>query len=282
MRRIVWILALCCAVFVATPPARADEHGGGDDRPRGDGGAGGGGNAGRMDGGGMPGASSGRMDGAGPQARAQARPSMGRMHRHGTRGNMPNGAQAGRSSSLFGSGSGSGSSARPNARLSQMGVSRMPRRVSGRQASDPARSSAPRPQTGFDGRALGGRAIPRGSWSGSAVRGQMGFLSQSRNGFTRARVSAQIGNESSPGHYYWHQGQGFNYCHYRDSYGTDWFGWYLGSAFFWTEFYAGGWWIYDDEQDRWCYWSHGNWWWQDPGDPQMVYLYDDGSYIPAD
>lgn len=226
----------------------------------------------------MQGAFAGPMNGGG--AAPQPRPHRAHTHRHGTRGNVPKGAQANRSS--FQSSAAPASAFHPNARLSQMGVSRMPRRTAGRQVSDPAHSRAPVPETGFDGRPVSGGPIPRGSWSGSAVRGQMGYISSSRNGFTRDRVSAQISSESTPGRYYWHQGSGFNYCHYRDDYGADWFGWYMGDAFFWTQFYDGGWWIYDDEQGRWCYWSHGNWWWQDPGDPQMVYLYDNGDYIPAD
>jgi hypothetical protein len=144
-----------------------------------------------------------------------------------------------------------------------------------------ARAAAPRPTTGFGGRAIQGQAIPRGNWSGPQVRGQMNFVSGRGNGFTRATLATQMRGETGRNQYYWHQDQGFDYCHYHDAYGANWFGWYLGTGFFWTQYYGGGWWIYDDGQGRWCYWSQGNWWWQDPGDPQMIYLYDNGDYIPA-
>ncbi|MGH7442189.1 MAG: hypothetical protein ACREKE_05880, partial [bacterium] len=60
-----------------------------------------------------------------------------------------------------------------------------------------------------------------------------------------------------------------------------WYGFYLGSGFFWTRNYAGRWWWYDSGESRWCYYNAGFWWWQDPYHVGDLYCYNGGAYIPA-
>jgi hypothetical protein len=100
-------------------------------------------------------------------------------------------------------------------------------------------------------------------------------------GAFRAQIGIYNTNERIVGQYYWHTGNGFNYCHYYDRWGYHWYGWYFGNAYFWTRWYSNNWWWYDPAYYRWCYWHDGGWWWQDP-DTTTVYIYNNGSYLPAD
>jgi hypothetical protein len=97
----------------------------------------------------------------------------------------------------------------------------------------------------------------------------------------RAQIGIYNANERVVGNYYWHNGNGFNYCHYYDRWGYHWYGWYLGNSYFWTRWYANNYWWYDPTYFRWCYWHDGGWWWQDP-DSTSVYVYNNGSYLPSD
>jgi hypothetical protein len=97
----------------------------------------------------------------------------------------------------------------------------------------------------------------------------------------RAQINIYNRNENQVGSYYWHTGNGFNYCHYYDRWGYHWYGWYLGNAYFWTRWYSNNWWWYDPVYYRWCYWHDGGWWWQDPN-TATVYVYNNGSYLSPD
>jgi hypothetical protein len=110
----------------------------------------------------------------------------------------------------------------------------------------------------------------------------MGFIDSGSHGFSRGQVSAQMRSEPNRGQYYWHHGGNFDYVHYNDHWGYSWYGWYMGDSYFWTRYYGDRWWFYDDGQGRWCYWSAGAWWWQDPDDMDTVYVYEDDSYVKAD
>jgi hypothetical protein len=83
-------------------------------------------------------------------------------------------------------------------------------------------------------------------------------------------------------HYYWHRNGGVHYCHYFDKHGAHWYGFYNGSQFLWTRYYGGHWWWYDQDHARWLSYndSDGSWLWQDPAQPQTVYVYDDNGYVP--
>jgi hypothetical protein len=97
----------------------------------------------------------------------------------------------------------------------------------------------------------------------------------------RTQINLINAHETRVGFYYWHTGNGFNYCHYYDPWGYHWYGWYLGDAYFWTRWFSNNWWWYDPAYYRWCYWHDGGWWWQDP-DTTTIYVYNNGSYLPAD
>jgi len=114
--------------------------------------------------------------------------------------------------------------------------------------------------------------------SNPVIRTHMALIT---GGAFRAQIGIYNANERIVGNYYWHTGNGFNYCHYYDRWGYHWYGWYLGNAYFWTRWYSNNWWWYDPAYYRWCYWHDGGWWWQDP-DTTNVYVYNNGSYMPAD
>jgi hypothetical protein len=136
----------------------------------------------------------------------------------------------------------------------------------------------PRPVSGPQGSALHASVIPRTAMTGSVVRSQMAVVG-------RAQVTAQINvfnrTEVVPNHYYWHTYNGWNYCHYYDPYGYHWYGWYVGGSCFWSRYWGGNWWWWDPTYYHWCYWHDGWWWWQDPANVDVVYVYDNGSYVNA-
>jgi hypothetical protein len=113
------------------------------------------------------------------------------------------------------------------------------------------------------------------------VTAQMAYINSGALNDSLAQMNQA---ETRAGHYYWHTGDRFNYCHYVDSWGYHWYGWYAGESCFWTRYYADRWWFYDDNLDRWCFWDNGFWWWQDPFHVGDLYLYDytNDQYIPAD
>jgi hypothetical protein len=141
------------------------------------------------------------------------------------------------------------------------------------------RSSIAFPARGFGGAAIHANVFARTSFSTNPViRTHMALIT---GGGFRAQIGIYNANERIVGQYYWHTGNGFNYCHYYDRWGYHWYGWYLGNAYFWTRWYSNNWWWYDPAYYRWCYWHDGGWWWQDP-DTTTVYVYNNGNYMPAD
>lgn len=81
---------------------------------------------------------------------------------------------------------------------------------------------------------------------------------------------------------YWHDyydgSSHHQYCHYYDDWGYHWYGWYIGSDYFWSRYYADRWWVYDRYYHRWNYYNNGSWWYQDPYNVTVVYIYVDNSY----
>jgi hypothetical protein len=104
------------------------------------------------------------------------------------------------------------------------------------------------------------------------IAGNKAFMDRIRS-FNRAEI---VPNRS-----YWHYWNGNPYCHYRDGWGCDWYGWGCGAGFFWAQYYWGDWWWCDPWAGNWCYWNDGYWWWQNPWDT-TVYVYENGDYVPAD
>jgi len=90
----------------------------------------------------------------------------------------------------------------------------------------------------------------------------------------------QQGNETAPNRYYWHDDGGVRYAHYVTGGGDNWYGFYVGNAYYWSRWHLGRWWWYDPGYQRYVYFHGGYWWWQDPDRPQNVYVYVNDSYVP--
>jgi len=166
-------------------------------------------------------------------------------------------------------------------KLQKMGVATEPQYITDRAEiihTDRKHSTLALPSKGADGHLLKASVIrPRGD-SALLVRSQMALVSAPS---WRAQAEARQSGENRRGQYYWHQDQGFDYCHYQDDSGYQWYGWYLGAQFFWTRDFNGRWWWYDADYDHWNFYNDGYWWWQDPNHVGDLYCYSDGSYIPA-
>ncbi len=169
-------------------------------------------------------------------------------------------------------------------KLQKLGVSVLPHYITDRRNmldADNLHSVIRLPQKGPDHQPLSAIALTRKDLGNSMVTAQMAYLSSGalQDSLTQASTA-----ETRAGHYYWHTGDSFNYCHYVDSWGYHWYGWYAGDNCFWTRYYSDRWWFYDDNLDRWCFWDSGYWWWQDPDHVGDLYLYDYNSdqYIPCD
>lgn len=91
-----------------------------------------------------------------------------------------------------------------------------------------------------------------------------------------ARVG--MGSRLTPGSHYWFYDNGIRYSHYYDPYSVHWFGFYMGDVYFWTRWHNGLPWWQDSRRSRWLYYRGGNWWYQDPGNTTIVYIYRDGDY----
>ncbi len=107
------------------------------------------------------------------------------------------------------------------------------------------------------------------------------MASISRGTAFSGRIASLNRSDVLRNNYYWHSWGGWNYCHYFDRWGCNWFGWCWGDSFFWTQYYGDNWWWYDSWGARWCYWWGNEWYWQDPG-TNTVYIYENGNYAPTD
>jgi len=162
----------------------------------------------------------------------------------------------------------------------QRGVRELPQRVVNRNdyvRTTRDRSVIQRPARDWQGRSISARAIDRGD--DRVVVNHMSRISV--NTTIINNINLYNTRETRVGHYYWHYDNGNRYCHYRDRWGYRWFGWYVGSSYFWTRYHSGRFWWYDTSFDRWCYWHGGRWWWQDPYRVNVVYVYDNTRYIQA-
>ena len=135
------------------------------------------------------------------------------------------------------------------------------------------------PREGPGGKAIGAKVFAAKAISGKLVLNHM--TSITKNAAFATQINIYNRSETMKNNYYWHSGNGFNYCHYYDNWGYHWYGWYLGPHFFWTRYYGDNWWWYDGNYDRWCYWHDGGWWWQDPERVNVVYVYNDNAYTPV-
>jgi hypothetical protein len=166
-------------------------------------------------------------------------------------------------------------------KLQKLGVSSEPAFITDRSEiihTDRQHSTIELPARGPDGSAIRTSLItPRGAGF-AGVREQMKLVSGDE---WRGRLAGFSRDETKPGQYYWHRGDGFDYCHYRDDWGYDWFGWYLDSGYFWTRNFNGRWWWYDADNARWDFYNDGFFWWQDPYHVGDLYCYSEGAYVPV-
>jgi hypothetical protein len=163
-----------------------------------------------------------------------------------------------------------------------MGIRSVPRPFTNRNhyvLTDRTHSMVALPSTGPGGGAVSAHVFARASISSPLIQNHMTVVN---NHVFIGQINNYTVNETRPNYYYWHSYNGFNYCHYYDSWGYHWYGWYLGGSCFWTRYYWGNWWWYDPGYARWCYWHDGGWWWNDPADTTTVYVYVNGNYQPAD
>lgn len=168
------------------------------------------------------------------------------------------------------------------AHLQKIGVKHLPPSFVDRKNilnTDRAHSAVSLPRKGPNGAAFHVSVVPARNMSSTTVRTHMSLVSN--QAFVSAKVSLYNRRETQVNHYYWHSYRGFSYCHYYDPWGYHWYGWHVGSGFFWSRWYGDRWWWYDPVYYRWCYWYDGSWWWPDPYQANLVYVYNDGNYVAA-
>ncbi|HTB34104.1 MAG TPA: hypothetical protein VK842_04530 [bacterium] len=164
-------------------------------------------------------------------------------------------------------------------KLASLGVHNTPKPITDHahlMVSDRAHSVIHLPEHGPGDMHLNQHVVVMAHFNASPMRAHMSLVARPES---MHRFSEREGMEHERDHYYWHDEGGYRYCHYYDPYGYNWYGWYVGDSCLWVRFYADRWWNYDRDYDRWMYWNDGRWWWQDPSG--VVYLYNDGEYIPT-
>ena len=75
--------------------------------------------------------------------------------------------------------------------------------------------------------------------------------------------------------YHWHDWDGQRICHHYDDFGYHWWGFYVGSSYFWTRYDQDRYWWYDPYWHRWTYLHDNRWWWQDNN---VTYIIIDNNY----
>ncbi len=129
------------------------------------------------------------------------------------------------------------------------------------------------PTTGHDGRPINSRPLPsRTAPNHTTIVNNKTIINNIHN-WNRSEIV--------PGRYYWHEHDGMRFCH-RYEHGFHWWGFYIGSLYYWTRYYDDLWWWYDPIWHRWCYHRHGWWWWQDPVNVRIIYVYRNGAYSRVD
>jgi hypothetical protein len=167
-------------------------------------------------------------------------------------------------------------------KLQKVGVKQIPDYIKDRRGildADKNHSTIHYPDHDPEHHNLNNKVISSKEFNNTVVVNRMNLV-QNEN-FT-VQINNYTTKETLANHYYWHRGDGFNYCHYVDNWGYHWYGWYEGDSCFWVRYYGARWWCYDDVYGRWCFWDDDRWWWQDPDHVGDLYLYNDGGYIAAD
>jgi hypothetical protein len=166
-------------------------------------------------------------------------------------------------------------------RLQKIGVKSEPGFIVDRSEmviGDRKNSVPPRPERGWNNQELRAKPIGPHRFDVDVVRNHMTRVGRPE---FMERIHLANERETERDRYYWHRDQGFEYSHYVDGSGFQWYGWYVGTDYFWTRYNAGRWWWYDTGFGRWCFWNDNFWWWQDPNHVGDLYCYHDSSYIPV-
>jgi len=166
-------------------------------------------------------------------------------------------------------------------KLQKIGVRVEPSLITDRSElmdTDKTHSTIRFPQKGADHQPITATQVSARHFNDGVVRDNMKLIDSPD---WQSRVSGLNSTENQPGHYYWHNDGGINYCHYLDTSGYQWYGWYSGDQYFWTRDFNGRWWWYDSDFNRWCFWNNGFWWWQDPNHIADLYCYNNDNYVPC-
>lgn len=124
-----------------------------------------------------------------------------------------------------------------------------------------------------------GRALPQQPWrdhNGRYIppdRNHIGRID--RDDFYRNIHGVQDRWDRNDHGYHWHDWNGIPVCHRYDDFGYHWWGFYVGSSYFWTRYYNDMYWWYDPYWHRWVYLHDNRWWWQDAG---VTYIIVDNNY----
>jgi hypothetical protein len=166
-------------------------------------------------------------------------------------------------------------------KLKKLGVVSAPGYIVSREEvihTDRAHSVIAYPKVGFDNRPLNATAYSSRHLNDNIIRTQMSLVDSIE---WHNRILGFNQAETQVNHYYWHNANNFNYCHFIDNLGYHWYGWYLGNKYFWIRNFSNRWWWYDADYDHWCFWNNGFWWWQDPYHIGDLYCYNNANYIPC-
>lgn len=79
------------------------------------------------------------------------------------------------------------------------------------------------------------------------------------------------------GVWWWHDHNGYRLGHHCDARGRHWFGWYIGTVYFWTVWHGDYYWHWDPYYERWVYWHQNRRWYEHPT-TRVIYIYDDRRY----
>jgi hypothetical protein len=134
-----------------------------------------------------------------------------------------------------------------------------------------------RPEPGHPGGGYRGPGPNRGGRPVDGFRGHPELIHHTLgNPRFVADVRLRVGRERD-GMFHWYEHDGHRYAHWYGR-GHDWFGFYVGSAFFWSVCWNNYFWWHEAAYNRWMWYHDGYWWWWGPGG--VAYIYYNDVYYP--
>jgi hypothetical protein len=119
-----------------------------------------------------------------------------------------------------------------------------------------------------------GRPIPQQPWrdhDGRVIPPNRDHIGRIDNDEYRRNIHREQDHWNRGDHdYHWHQWNGTPVCHHYDDYGYHWWGFYVGSSYFWTRYYEDRYWWYDPYWHRWTYLHDNRWWWEEGGTTYVI------------